>query len=74
MNLNLDHVWRLFGSLYRATMKVAAEQSNMEIQNACIELVKQLRERSGLDRTKSLRLVVVLRDALNQVIEIEKRT
>jgi hypothetical protein len=70
--MNLDSVWRLFGSVYREAMKAAAQQSHMELQTGCVKLIGILREKSGLAPAQSLRLVVAFRDALNTVIDHAK--
>ena len=71
--MNLDSIWRLFGSLYRATMKAAAEQTRVQLETDCISLIGVFRDKSGLAPAKSLYLIVALRDALNTVIDREKK-
>jgi hypothetical protein len=69
----VDLIFKLFGTAYRGGIQKLAEGTPETIRNAMVMLVNEGRKRSGLPAEKTLRILKVLRNVLDHVIEQEDR-
>jgi hypothetical protein len=67
-----DVIFKMFDSLYRATMQGLAKSAPHEVQAAFVTLIQEARKRSGLPPEKTLSLLKYLRRVLDEIIEREQ--